>query len=205
MFSSNQTAPTLVADESAFGRSVHHSLPTKVSSSDIYTDLLQHLQRFKRQCGMIEDSDVLLQKQFPLSLGWIAYEWYLTLHTITIPTWISMEERWWEQLTHWYNSKFLRCGRQKYKKIDHIPRDPVPNDQNDVNLGALTDNDENELSTSSNSKTWPENWNSGINLFVRSRQDRHMSLPRSPCWSLGEKNWRVKNQTPSTKNGPKRI
>lgn len=57
------------------------------------TDPLQHLQRCKRQCGATVENDSLILKQFPLFLGGIAYDWYRTLHEITILTQATMEER----------------------------------------------------------------------------------------------------------------
>lgn len=57
-----------------------------------------------------------------------------------------MMEEWFfqEQLSHRHNPKFLRkVAIQDIRRADHLHSGPVPNDYNDANLGAVTDNDEN--------------------------------------------------------------
>lgn len=77
--------------------------------------------------------------------GWggITYDWYSTFYGITIPIRVGVEKRFLrEQVTYRHNPEFLR-----YVAIDEIGRmdisiEPCPDDQNDANLGAVTDDDE---------------------------------------------------------------
>lgn len=49
-----------------------------------------------------------------------------------------------EQPTYQHNPEFLRnVAANEIERVDPIPWNPVPNDQHDANLGAVTDNDEN--------------------------------------------------------------
>lgn len=57
-----------------------------------------------------------------------------------------MEERFvQEQVTHRHNLEFLvNVIANEIGRIEHIPLNTVPNDQNNVNSGAIMDYDENE-------------------------------------------------------------
>lgn len=109
-----------------------------------HTNPLKHLRRFVRQCGATAQNDALLLKQFSLSLAGIAHEWYRTLHGMVIPTWASMEELFLREKSSYRNTpKFLRSiAENEIGRIEDVPWDPIPNEQNDVDLGETTDNDE---------------------------------------------------------------
>lgn len=93
-----------------------------------HIDLLQHLQRF------IRENDALPLK-LPAIFGRNCLYWYRTLHGITIPTWAAKEE--WllrEKATYQHNLEFLRnVAAREIGQIDHIPRNPVLEDQNEDN------------------------------------------------------------------------
>lgn len=111
-----------------------------------HTNPLKHLRRFVRQCGATAQNDALLLKQFSLSLAGIAHEWYRTLHGMVIPTWAAMEGLFLREKSSYRNTpKFLRSiAENETGRIEDVPWDPIPNEQNDVDLGETTDNDENK-------------------------------------------------------------
>lgn len=93
-----------------------------------YTDPIKYLRRFISQYGAMVENDVLLLKQFSLSLGGIAYDWYHTLPGMIISTWTAMEELFLrEQSTYWHTPEFLRnVAENEIGRIKDIPWSPIP-------------------------------------------------------------------------------
>lgn len=91
------TALTSSPSEYALGGSIYYSLLGRISPAPIViykgnTVLLKHIGGFKHQWEITANNDVILLKQFSLSLGGIPFGWYYTLHGIVIPTWSTMKK-----------------------------------------------------------------------------------------------------------------
>lgn len=115
-----------------------------------------------------------------------------------IPTWATMEEGFLrEQETYRHSSEFLKnVAGNEIGRIDQIPWNPIPNDQNGTNLGALMDEDENgEVFLVNIIQLEGMAWKlePGYNLFARSRPGQKMSVSKNPYGSSSKRSHRANN------------
>lgn len=117
---------------------------------------LQHVSRFKRQCGITLTRRPLPEKQFSLSLRGITYNCCRALHGMVILTWAMMEKQLLQdQLTYWHTLEFLRNEAIHNIRREASPLGSLSDDHNDANLGIITDDGNNGEVALVSSKAWP--------------------------------------------------